>query len=126
MSLPKLKIFYIISLVILSVLVVVIVFQPLGKSSGSSEVQREQLLQTENEWIIQVDILNREGKRQDYMIKVLNDDKEYTEDVSIGDGRIFSFIHHIQREETGGSDINLAVYTQGDDEPIEQIVYHLK
>ncbi|MFC2034497.1 hypothetical protein ACFLTT_03770 [Chloroflexota bacterium] len=122
----RIKVFYIASLVLLAILVIFVIFQPLERSSGYSEVQQEQLLQTNSEWIIQFDILNHEGKRQDYTINVLVNGKEYTEDVSIGDGKAYSFIYHIQRDTVGDSPIKFDVYAQGKENPIEQVTYHLK
>jgi len=126
MSKYKIKILYIISLVILAILVIVVVFKPLGETRGFSEVQRSQLLQVGNKWIIQFDILNREGKRQDYTINVFIDDTEYVEYVSIGKGRIYSYIHHVRSDMVSGDSINFIIYKEGNDKPIEQITYHLK
>ncbi|MFC2015000.1 hypothetical protein ACFLUP_03310 [Chloroflexota bacterium] len=126
MSTQKLRIFYIVSLVILVVLAASLIFRPLETGHGYSELQREQLLQTESEWIIQFDILNHEGKRQHYTINVIANGKEHNEEVSIENGRIFSYIHHIRRDTSNNKDAQFVIYAQGKNEPIEQVTYHLK
>ncbi|MFC1991652.1 hypothetical protein ACFLVC_02875 [Chloroflexota bacterium] len=126
MSTYRIRIIYIISLMILVILVIVVVFRPFGETGGYSEVQRAQLIQAGNKWIIQFDILNREAKRQDYTINVFVDDAEYTEYVSIGDGRIYSYIHHVRSDMVSGDSIDFVIYKEGNDKPIEQITYHLK
>ena len=126
MSIPKVRIFYILSLVILAALVIFIFFQPASASGNYTEVLEEQLLETNSEWIIQVNIINNEGTRQNYTINVLANNKEYTEDISIKDGRTFAFIHHIRRETIGEGDVTLSVYQEGKGDPIEQLVYHMR
>ncbi len=59
----RLRAIYIAALVVLGVLLAFTVFKPMAMGEKYRQVQREQLLQTENEWIIQFDIINREGKR---------------------------------------------------------------
>ena len=55
------RVFYILSLVILAVLIAFTVFRPMASGDKYSEVQKEQLLETESKWIIQFAIY-REGE----------------------------------------------------------------
>ena len=71
----KLRIIHIASLVILGILLVFTVFRPIATGGKYSEVSRGQLLQTEAEYIIQFDIINREGEAKKYTIKAVVDDK---------------------------------------------------
>ena len=89
----KLSIIHIASLVFLGVLLVFTVFRLIATGGKYSEISRGQLLQTDEEYIIQFDIMNREGEDKKYTIKVAIDDYRYSEDVLIPDGRIFSYIH---------------------------------
>lgn len=122
----KLRIIYILSLVILGVLLVFTVFRPMATAGEYSEVQRAQLLQTETEWIIQLDLVNHEGKEQNYIITVLADGKQYTEDVTILDDRTFTYIHHIHRDTECNGNITFAIYKNGETDPFEQATYYLK
>ncbi len=117
---------YIASLVVLAALVVFTVFWSMATGGRYSEVQEEQFLQKESEWVIQFDIINHEGKDQEYTINVLVGEKTFTESVLIRDGRRFSYMHHIRPDEITDGDVTLAVYKEGEANPFEQATYHLK
>lgn len=123
---PKLSIIHIASLVILGVLLVFTVFRPMATGGEYSEVSRGQLLQTEAEYIIQFDIMNREGEDKKYTIKVAIDDYRYSEDVLIPDDRIFTYIHHINPSRITEGNVSFAICKEGEDTPFEQITYYLK
>ena len=122
----RLRIIYIASLVVLAVLIIITVFRPIATIGGYNAMQRVQLLQTENEWIIQFDLINHEGKEQHYTISVLADGKQYTEDVSLLDGRIFTYIHRIRHDSAGNGDVTFAIYKEGETDPFNQVTYYLK
>lgn len=121
----KLRIVYVVSLVILAVLIAFTVFRPMVTGSRYSEVLKEQLLQTESEWIIQFDIINHEGRNQKYTIDIQVIDKSNTDSVLIRDGAKFSYIYHIRRDIITGGDC-FAIYREGEAIPFEQVTYHLE
>jgi len=123
---PKLRIIYIVSLVILGVLVAFTVFRPMATGEEYSEVQRAQLLEREDQWIIEFDIINREGKDMSYTIKVVSDGKSYTESILVRDGGMFTYIHHFYPERLTKKEVSFAVYREGESTPIEQATYYLK
>ena len=123
---PRLRIVYILSLVILGVLIAFTVFRPMIGGGEYSEVQKEQLLQTENEWIIQFNIVNHEGRDRNYTITVVVNGKQYSEKVLIHDGRIFTYIHHIYPDRVSDGDVSFAIYKEGEATPFEKVTYHLK
>ena len=122
----KLRIFYIASLVILGVLLVFTVFAPIAEGEKYSEVQRVQLLQAEDEWIIQFDIMNREGEDKSYTITVEIDGKQYSQRVLIGDDKSFTYIHHIYRERVTEGCATFTICKEGEAIPIEQATFYLK
>ncbi len=122
----KLRITYIVSLVILAVLIAFTVFQPLATGGKYSEVQKEQLLQTESEWIIQFDIINHEGRDQTYIINAQVGDELFNEKVLIRDGRRFSYIHNIRRDMITDRNVTFAIYKEGEVTPFEQATYYLE
>ena len=123
---PKIRIIYIVSLVILGVLVAFTVFRPMATGEEYSEVQRAQLLEREDQWIIEFDIINREGKDMSYTIKVVSDGKSYTESILVRDGGMFTYIHHFYPERLTKKEVSFAVYREGESTPIEQATYYLK
>ena len=122
----KLRAFFIISLMILGVLLVLTVFRPMASGSDYSEVQRAHLLEREDQWIIEFDIINREGEDMSYTIKVLADGKLYTESVLIRDGGMFTYIHHFYPDRLTKNEVNFAVYKEGESTPVEQATYFLR
>ena len=123
---PKLRIIYIVSLVILAVLLGLTVFRPMVTGGKYSEVQKEQLLETESEWIIQFDIINHEGSDQNYTINVQVDERLFTDSVLIRDGAKFSYIHHIRRDMITDGDVSFTIYKGDEATPFERVTYYLK
>ena len=122
----KLRVFYGFSLMILALLLVFTVFKPMAAGGKFSEVARESLLETADEWIIQFDIVNREDKDTKYNIKVRVGDRQYSEEFLIQDGGKYSYIHHIPRSLISNGQVNLAIYKDGEDTPFEQGTYYLR
>ena len=124
----KLKLVYIVSLVVLGILLVS-VFRPAIGGGEYSEVQRESLLEMEGGWVIQFDIINNEGGEQDYTISTwINDGEAYKEDFRLKDGRMFTFIRRIHCSELEGEEgkVHFAVYKKGEPEPFEEATYYLE
>ena len=122
----KLRIIYITSLVILAVLIAFTVFRPMAVGGKYSEIQKEQLLETESEWIIQFDIINHEGRDQKYTINVMVGEELDTDAVLIRDGAKFSYIPHIRRDMITDKGVSFAVYKEGEATPFEQVTYYLE
>jgi len=125
-NIPKLRLIYIASLVILVVLIAFTVFRPMATSGEYSEVQRAQLLEREDQWIIEFDIINREEKDMSYTIKVAADGEQYTESVLIRGGGTFTYIHHFYLDRLTNNEVSFAVYKEGESTPIEQATYFLR
>jgi hypothetical protein len=122
----KLKIIYIASLVILGVLIAFTIFQPMATGKEYSEVQRAQLLEREDRWIIELHIFNREAQDTNYTIKVLADEKEYTESVLIRDGGMFTYIHHFYPDQLTSNEVSFTMYKDDEATPFEQATYYLE
>lgn len=122
----RLRIVYILSLVLLGVLIGFTVFKPMATGEKYSEVAREQLLRAEDEWIIQFDIMNHEDRDISYDIEVSIDNKLYKQPVLIQEGRKFTYIHHICCDMVGDGDIGFTIYKEGEDTPFEEVTYYLR
>ena len=122
----KIKIVYVISLVILAVLLVLAFYHPITSELEYSSVQRAQLLERDTERIIQFDIINHEQKDMNYTIVVTVDEKNYTENVLIRKGGMFTYIHHIYPERITKGEVSFVVYKEGELAPIEEVTYYLK
>ena len=122
----KLKVIYIVSLIILAVLIAFTVFRPMSTSGKYSEVQKVQLLEAEGEWAIELAILNHEDSDQNYTINILVDDELITDSISIKGNRMSNYNYSISRDMITRGEVSLAVYKEGQATPFEQITYYLK
>lgn len=114
------------SLVILAVLIVFTVFRPMATGGKYSEVSRESLLQTNQEWILQFDIVNHEGKDMRYIIDISVDGKLYRESCLINSGGLFTYIRQIRSSELTSGEVSIMIRKEGEDTPFEQKTYYLK
>ena len=126
MSESRLRIVFVISLVILGVLAGLAVFRPLVTGREYSAVARESVLQEEDQWIIQFDIINQEEKDMNYNLVWSSGGETYTESVLVGKGRIYSHIRHIYLDTVKEGKVNLTIYKEGEATPFEQLTYYLK
>ena len=125
-QISKLKIFYLLSLAILAVLFVLAVFKPFASGANYTEVGRQSLLKTQDEWILQFDILNHENKDVKYTIRILFSDKDYHEDFLVKNGGKFTYIHHINENTIGNGQVTYKIFKENADQPFEQATYYLK
>ena len=91
-----------------------------------SEVQRAQLLQMEDQWIIEFDIINREGNDMNYVIEITTDGELHTENVLIKNGGMFTYIHHFYPHLITNGEVGFAVYVEGESTPLDEATYFLK
>jgi hypothetical protein len=122
----KLRLFYVLSLVILGVLLVLTVFRPMVSGEKYSEVSQESIIQQKDRWIIQFNIINREGKEMGYVINWSTGEKTYSEKVALKDGRIFTYIHYVYPEAVQEGKVNLEIYKEGETTPFEQATYYIQ
>ncbi len=120
------KIAYILSLLVLVGLVAVTVFKPMVAGEEYSEVAQTQLLKTEDEWILQFDLINNEGRDQEYVINVEVDGKQYNERVLIPDGSVFSYIRHFYQDGITDKSVRFAFYRKGEATSFKEVTYYLK
>ncbi len=123
----KLKIIYIVSLVILGVLIVLTVFRPMATGGEYSVVQRAHFLEREDRWIIELHIFNHEAQDTDYTINVVVDEELCTESIRLRPGALGKLSYHISRDKVDRErEVSVAVYKDGEATPFEQATYYLK
>ncbi len=122
----KLRIVFVISLVILGVLVVFTVFRPMTSGEKFSEVSREGIIQGEDEWIIEFDIINREGEDTNYIINWSTGGETYTQKVLIRDGKKFTSIYNFYPETVKEGKAHLVIYKEGEATPFEEATYYIR
>ena len=122
----RLKIILAVSLVILGVLVVFTVFKPMASGGEFSTLTRKSVIQQEDEWIIQCNIINREGVDTNYTIEWSTGGETYSsKKVLIKSGRTFTYIHHVYPETVKEGKLHLSIYKEGEATPFEEATYHI-
>jgi len=119
------RVIFIASLIILGVLLVLTVFRPMVSDEKFSEVSRESIIQQEDQWIIQIDIINREGETTSYTINWSTGGETRSQRVSIKDGRTFTYIHYVYPDAVKEGKVNLEIYKEGNPTPFEQTTYYI-
>lgn len=122
----KLRTLYIVSLVVLGVLLVFTVFRPMVSGGEYTQVQREHLLEKEDQWVIELHILNHEGQNRNYIITFAVDENLSTDTIPIPSGRVFRYVAHIYKATLNKGKVSLTIYQEGESTPIEQTTYYLR
>ena len=122
----KFSIIFIASLVILGGLLVFTVFRPMAAGEKFSALTQESIIQGEDEWIIQVSIINREGLATNYIIEWSTGGELYSRQVvCIENGRTFTNMHHVYPDTVKEGKIQLTIYKAGETTPFEESTYHI-
>ncbi|UCD54388.1 MAG: hypothetical protein JSU76_01525 [Dehalococcoidia bacterium] len=125
MSRPRIAL--ITSLSVLGVLFALAFLEPMANPKElGSEVQRVHLLEYEDHWVISFDIINHEGRAQDYVIDVSFDDRQFCDYVLIHDGEIYNYMCHIYPQQITEGEVCCTICKKGEDTPIEEVNYYLK
>jgi hypothetical protein len=90
-----------------------------------TETKRVHIIEAENEWILQCDIINREDRDIEYTIVVTVDDIVHTDSTVVKPGKSYTYIQQINPQELREGEVSFALYQEGKPEPIEQATFHL-
>jgi hypothetical protein len=119
-----LRLLYIASLGLLGVLLALGVLRPaVGPTYG--EVQRVQLLERPDQWIVQLSITNREGGDTGYRIEVLEGERYSVQYIVLREEQTFTYIYHVYRDSLKTGRASFTLYREGHQQPVEQLTYHL-
>ena len=121
----KIKLLYVFSLLILGTLIIFTVFKPMAAGEQYSEVTRQKLLQTQDEWILQFEISNHEGRDIEYRIDVYPGGEQYHGRFLVKDGGIYTYSHHVNKNQAGNDRITSELYKEDESEPLAQVIYYL-
>lgn len=127
MKIPRLSLFYILSLVVLGTLAVLVLFRPLATGGDYSTVQKEQLMKTKDGWIIQFDLVNQEKKDVRYRLNfIIDGGTPYKEAVQVPAGGIYTYTHHVGAGRVSEGRVQMTVFLDGETKPREKATYYLK
>ena len=90
----KLRLIFILSLVILAgVFIATVFFIPSGRDYPTSK--KVQIIEGENEWILQCDIISNKDRDIKYTIHFTVDGVPYEDSTVVKQGKTYTYIHHI-------------------------------
>jgi hypothetical protein len=124
LQLFRLRLIFILSLIVLAGLFVSIVYF-LPSRDSYSETKGVHIIEAENEWILQYDIINNEERDIEYTIVVTVDDIVYTDSTVVKPGKSYTYIHHIYPQQLHEGKVSFASYQEGKPEAIEQATFNL-
>lgn len=120
----RLRLILVLSLIILAgVFIATIYFIPSGQNH--TESKRAQIIEGEDQWILQYDIINHEDRDIKYTISITVDNAVYKDSVVLKPRKIYTYIRHIYPQELEEGKVTFALYEEGKTEPIEQVTYHI-
>ncbi len=120
----KLRLVFLLSLFILAgVFIATLYLVPSGTSYPES--RRAQIIDAGDEWILQYDIDNNGERDINYTIQVTIDGVVYTDSTLVKPGKTYSYIHHIYPEQLAEGKVTVALYEEGQVEPVDQATYYI-
>lgn len=125
-SAVRFKLIYVVSLTILGLLVGLAMVRPAATSSEYSAVARESVVKTGSGYVVQLNIINHEGRVTVYTVKESYGDYHYENTVQIDKGATYSYKHVVGASLLNGGALKLAVHKEGQTAPFEELVYYLK
>ena len=118
------RLIFVLSLIILAgVFISTIYFIPSGQSY--TESKRVQIIEGENEWILQCDIINNETRDIKYTIYVTVDDAVSKDSIVVKQGKSYTYIHHVYPQQLDEGKVTFALYEGDKAEPVEQATYYI-
>jgi uncharacterized membrane protein len=89
------------------------------------ETKGVHIIEADNEWILQYDIINNEERDIEYTIVVTVDDIVYTDSTVVKPGKSYTYIHHVYPQQLQEGKVTFALYQEGKPEAIEQATFNL-
>lgn len=116
---------YILSL-LLALVLGLLALASFALSLSVREVRSEQISKTRDGWLLQLNIANRQDEEKVYRIDLLIDGKLYSEVATVAANDVLTHFRRIRQEDVSSGEFTVAVYKDGDPEPVTQTVYYLK
>jgi hypothetical protein len=98
----------------------------MGSEPKYAEVSRESLIQTQDGWILQFDIINHQSEEAKYNIYLSVDGKPYQDSCQINPGGLFTYIHQIPSSGLTSGEVSIKITKDGEDTPFDQGTYYIR
>lgn len=124
-SIDKLKLIFIVSVVVIAVSLFLVVYL-LPSDSEYASSRSIQVIEGEDEWILQCDITNTSDTDETYNILIEAQNTVRRDSAVVGPGRTYTYTCHISRNELETGQIKFSLYLAGKPEPLEQKTFYVK
>lgn len=121
----KLRIAYLVSLAMLAALMALAAFRPMSAEREYSEVLRQGVLKGNGEWLVQLEMVNHEGRTVDYVVDALVAGKHNDVRFSVRDGFVYRYVHQIPYDSLGSGRATFTIYKDGETAPFDTFSYYL-
>jgi len=122
--LSRLRLVFVLSLIILAgVFISIIYLIPSGQDD--TESNKAQIIEEEERWILQYDIVNNEDKDINYTIHVTVDGTVYKDSTVVKRGKKYTYTRHIYPEHLEEGRVTFTLYEEGKTEPVEEVTYYI-
>lgn len=122
--LSKLKLIFISSLVILAIAFIATIYL-IPSQLDFVESKSIQIIDGQQQWILQYDIVNDQQDDTSYSIEITIDGKVFKDSIVVEPGKTCTYIHHIDPRQISIGEVNLALYQGEMEAPIEQVTYYI-
>ncbi len=120
----KLRLVFILSLVVLAgVFLAILYFIPSIRSYP--EPYTIQVIDGDEEWILQCDILNTEERAIEYSITVTVDDRTYRDSTVVKPGKAYTYIHHVYPPQLAEGKVTFELHRDGQKGPIKTATFQI-
>lgn len=119
----RLKVIYISLLILLALVVVYSVSQPMSKGSQHSDIKQEQVIKSDDEYIVQFILANPESTPTEYRIETFIDGKRYVDQVTLTEGNTYVYVRRIQYKTVINREVNFVILKN--EAPIREVTYYL-
>jgi|SRR3990172_43399 len=123
-SLFKLKLIFILSLIILAGLFISVVYL-VPSSQKPVESKRVQIIKGENGWTLQYNITNDKDRDIKYTIIVTVDNAARKDITIVQAGKTYTYIYHISPQQLTKGQVTVALHEEDKAEPVEQTTYYI-
>ena len=122
--LSRLKLIFISSLVILAAVFIATIYL-IPSVLDLAESKNIQIIDGQQQWILQYDIVNDQQNETSYTIEIIIDGVVFTDSTVVEPGRTYTYIRRIDPGQVSMGEVSLTLY-QGDmATPVEQVTYYI-
>ncbi len=121
--LSGLRLIFLLSIVILAAVFIAIIYL-IPSELNYAESKNIQIIDGQEQWILQYDIVNDQQNDISYTIEVTIDGIVFTDSAVVEPGKTYTYIRHIDPGQVSTGEVSLTLYQGEMATPVEQVTYY--